>query len=94
MLDIGCGERKRFFDKVDRHIGLDYPSTIGINSRLSVFDTDVFRDALSLPFKDNSFVCAVVLTVFEHLKNPFIAAKEANRILKKRNIRYYGSFHS
>lgn len=86
LLDIGCGEQKRFFDKVDRHIGLDYPGAIRINSQLSAFDTDVFGDALSLPFKDGSFDCAVALTVFEHLKNPFIAAKEANRILKKRGI--------
>lgn len=44
--------------------------------------TDVVCDGHELPFADNQFDLVVTTSVFEHLYNPFQAAKEIARVLK------------
>ena len=43
--------------------------------------TDLVGDAHSLPFQDEVFDLAVALNVFEHLRDPAIAASELHRVL-------------
>jgi SAM-dependent methyltransferase len=45
-------------------------------------DTDVVADAHRLPFRSNSFDLFFAMNVFEHLRQPFGAAREALRVLK------------
>ena len=45
-------------------------------------DTDIIADGHSLPFADRSFAAAVALNVFEHLRDPFLAAREILRVLR------------
>lgn len=45
-------------------------------------DTDVIADAHSLPFATSSFDFFFAPNVFEHLRRPFDAAREALRVLK------------
>jgi ubiquinone/menaquinone biosynthesis C-methylase UbiE len=48
----------------------------------SIFkNTDVVGDAHYLPFKDQTFDLAVALNVFEHLREPHVAAAELRRVL-------------
>jgi SAM-dependent methyltransferase len=44
--------------------------------------TDVVGDAHFLPFRDNSFDRVFAFNVFEHLRDPKIAAREIHRVLK------------
>jgi SAM-dependent methyltransferase len=44
--------------------------------------TDVLGVAEALPFLDNSFDVVFSYAVLEHVKQPFIAAKEISRVLK------------
>jgi SAM-dependent methyltransferase len=84
MLDVGCGHKQKVFrSSVSRYIGLEYPETRKINDRLSDTDADVYGNALHLPFKNGSFDSAVALHLFEHLEDPWLAASEMYRILKK-----------
>jgi SAM-dependent methyltransferase len=44
--------------------------------------TDVVGDAHALPFRDNIFDRVFAFNVFEHLRDPAIAAREIHRVLK------------
>ena len=44
-------------------------------------DTDVVGDAHCLPFRDGAFELAVAQNVFEHLREPHLAAAELRRVL-------------
>jgi SAM-dependent methyltransferase len=46
-------------------------------------NSDIIADSHCLPFKDNCFDFVYSNSVFEHLKKPFVVAKEINRILRK-----------
>ena len=69
-LNIGAGSTEK---KIPNCIELEY--SIHRN-------TDVVADAHRLPFKDGVFDAVVSFNTFEHLQNPFIAAKEILRVLK------------
>jgi len=45
-------------------------------------NTDIVADAHELPFKSNTFDLFFAMNVFEHLRQPFIAADEVLRVLK------------
>jgi len=85
VLDIGCGARA----KGDVNIDL-YP-----NDRKQCKQTwnpkkirnFVLADAEHLPFKDKTFITIYVVHVCEHLKNPFKALQEFNRVGKIIHIR-------
>jgi len=74
-LDLGCG--KLLHRPVCEHagfvyVGLDYTSD----------HATVLGDAHALPFADNSFDFVLSLGVFEHIRFPFVAVREAHRVLR------------
>jgi SAM-dependent methyltransferase len=69
-LDFGAGIRDRYFDNVVNYEIAPNPTV------------DVLGDGERLPFADNTFDAAVSIAVFEHVRNPFDAAKELLRVLK------------
>jgi SAM-dependent methyltransferase len=75
MLDLGCGDKD--FQDVCRHTNLDY---VGLD--YSGARPDLLGDAHALPFKDESFDFVVSFAVLEHLRYPFVAMREAFRVLK------------
>jgi SAM-dependent methyltransferase len=70
ILDCGAGSRPAFYENVVNFEISAYPST------------DVRGVGESLPFQDNSFDAIFSLNVLEHVKDPFLAAKELLRVLK------------
>lgn len=70
VLDCGSGDR-------------NHPDHRVVSFEYSRFQSpDIFGDGHSLPFKDNSFDLVLSQAVFEHLYDPFVAAKEIFRVLK------------
>ncbi len=89
MLDLGCGhqfyrswrrdEEESFIKKNKNIFGLDYDFFSLINHRTI---TNRARGEIAiLPFKSGSFDVVLCNMVVEHLENPEIEFKEANRIL-------------
>lgn len=79
MLDLGCGGQP--FREICRHTNFEY---VGMD-----YDGDLpmlLGDAHALPFPDQTFDFIVSFAVWEHLHNPFVAAKEAFRVLKPGGI--------
>lgn len=73
VLDIGCGKESR---------DLGYGTTIGID----LIGGDVIGDMCRLPFKDNSFDCAVANHSIEHTDKPREMLSEARRVLKNKGL--------
>jgi len=71
VLDCGAGRRPVYFDNVVNFEIVDYETT------------DVRGVGEVLPFKDESFDAVLSLSVLEHVKDPFLCAKEIARVLKK-----------
>lgn len=70
ILDIGGGDRRT---ANPRHINMEY---------LPYELADCFGDVHRLPFQDASFDFVCSQAVFEHVRNPFVAAQELLRALK------------
>ncbi len=88
-LDHGCGSgalKNVFISEGYEYIGVD--NEIGVSTHVGGgrgFKNGASHicDLHSLPFADNSFKFAVSYSVFEHLQNPLIAAKELYRVMEE-----------
>lgn len=79
ILDCGCGDRS-------------HPDPRVISFEYSRFQCpDVFGDGHRLPFADNTFELVLSQAVFEHLEDPFVAAREIHRVLKPGGVVYVES---
>jgi uncharacterized protein YbaR (Trm112 family) len=70
IVDIGCG-----------NMTLDDPCIIRMDCRLTPH-VDVVGDVHCLPFRPNTIDFFFGLAVFEHFRNPFLAAEEIFEVLK------------
>ncbi|MER2558424.1 MAG: methyltransferase domain-containing protein [Candidatus Competibacter denitrificans] len=70
VLDCGAGRRPVYFDNV-------------VNFEIVDFDTtDVRGVGEDLPFVDQAFDAVLSIAVLEHVKDPFLCAKEISRVIK------------
>jgi len=70
VLDCGAGKRPVYFDNVVNFEIVDYDTT------------DVRGVGEVLPFIDGAFDVVLSLAVLEHVKDPFLCAREIARVLK------------
>jgi ubiquinone/menaquinone biosynthesis C-methylase UbiE len=76
LLDCGCGDR--YFGDA-RVINFEY---------LPFELPDIFGDGHALPFKDATFDAVFSQAVIEHMRDPFLAAREIARVLKPGGLVY------
>ena len=88
-LDHGCGNASmlKMLESLGyNYVGADISSENFLkqkkNSEGVMFKADLHR----LPFQDNTFHFCFSYSVFEHLQNPFLAAKELHRIMRPGSI--------
>lgn len=76
VLDVGAGDFSRYisFFNHKEYIKMDIKKSENI---------DVVGRVEDLPFENDSFDSVVCTQVFEHVANPFKAASEIYRVLKK-----------
>lgn len=91
VLDVGCGRGyllKRLRKAGWSCAGIDIPSSpipeseVGMDCRSG--------DASSLPWPDRSFDLVVINHVLEHVADPWLACREAARVLRDEGILYVG----
>ena len=70
ILDCGAGRRDEYYENIVNFEIVDYDTT------------DIVGVGENLPFKDSSFDAVISLSVLEHVKDPFLCAKEISRVLK------------
>jgi SAM-dependent methyltransferase len=70
ILDVGAGLRPIYRDDVINVEIVPYPTT------------DVIGASEYLPFADNTFDLVISVAVLEHVRDPFAAARELQRVLK------------
>ncbi len=70
ILDVGAGLRPVYYSNVVNLEVKDYVTT------------DVLGVADQLPFRDESFEGVISIAVLEHVKDPFLCAREMARVLK------------
>jgi SAM-dependent methyltransferase len=70
ILDVGAGFRPVYYSNVVNLEVMDYPTT------------DVIGVADRLPFKSGAFDGVISIAVLEHVKDPFLCAREIARVLK------------
>lgn len=70
VLDCGAGRRDVYYPNV-------------YNLEIVAYDTtDIISVGESLPFKDNTFSAVLSIAVLEHVRDPFICAREIARVLR------------
>jgi len=81
VLDIGCADRwpEKHMPTNSQYIGLDYFETA-----LEMYDSnvDIYANAESLPFDENSIDTILMFDVFEHINQGEKALREVFRVLK------------
>jgi SAM-dependent methyltransferase len=80
VLDIGCGSRpyeSLLGPAVTRYIGLDYPSTMGVQAQ-----PDIYADGLALPVQDATIDTILCFEVLEYIRDPFLFFQEMRRVLR------------
>ncbi len=70
ILDCGAGRRDVYYENIVNFEIVDYDTT------------DVTGVGEMLPFIDGAFDAVISLSVLEHVKDPFLCAKEIARVLK------------
>ncbi len=75
MLDIGCGDEPH--REMCEYAGFEY---VGLD--IDSPQASVLGDALALPFKNNSFGFILSVAVLHLVRNPFVMACEAYRVLQ------------
>lgn len=81
LLDVGCGNKPFlhiFKDKIEKHIGIDLPSTRHANNEI-----DVYASGDNIPFENSSFDTVLTTSVLEHVKKPQKMFDEMFRVMKK-----------
>jgi len=91
ILDIGSGRNPSIavLGKKDWCVGIDhYLPYIKTEKNKQVHDANILGDVRALPFKDNSFDCAVATEIIEHLKKDdgLIMLSEMERVSRKKII--------
>ena len=81
ILDVGCADSwvRRQLPENASYISVDLPKT---STDLYHTVPMVFANAQTLPIKDSSCDCVLLLDVLEHLPEPMSAIREIERILK------------
>jgi SAM-dependent methyltransferase len=75
MLDLGCGDGH--CAQLCAHAGFQY---IGVDHSGSA--PTLLADIHALPFKDHCFEFLLSLAVLEHVRHPWLALREAHRVLR------------
>ena len=80
LLDIGCGSKpyKSMCTNVDEYLGIE----IDDEYPLEKTQADYLYDGKVMPLDNNSFDCALSSEVLEHVFDPDVFLREANRVLK------------
>lgn len=81
VLDIGCFDKwaKKYIPESCEYYGLDYYQTA---TSWYFSKPDVFADAHTLPFADNTIDYVLIIDVLEHLECPNSVLQEIKRVLK------------
>lgn len=74
LLDIGCGDAA--LQGLAERIGYDYTGVDYVDPK-----APLWADSRALPFRDGIFDTAMLIGVLEHVEEPILAMREANRVL-------------
>ena len=72
--------------KVKKYIGLDIENALEYDTSIK---PDFTWDGISMPFKSQSFDCAIGTEVLEHCPNPEVVLKEVYRLLKPGGVFFF-----
>lgn len=89
LLDVGCGQKPYaalFAEQVTRHIGVEYPLSLGAPKPMAAGSPDVFADAAFLPFRGNCFNTVLCTQVLEHVVEPWGVLEEITRVLRPSGV--------
>lgn len=91
LLDIGCGKMpyKAYIlshSNVKEYLGLDLENALEYDAATKPNFT---WDGKTMPFKDNTFECALGTEVLEHCPEPELVLKEVYRVLKPQGVFFF-----
>lgn len=91
LLDIGCGKMpyKNYLmeiSNINNYFGLDINNALEYDRNIR---PDYFWDGINMPFKNESFDCAIGTEVLEHCPDPDIILNETNRVLKSGGLFFF-----